>query len=257
MQAYHCDRSYQCIAYCPLLTVCSLCYNWRPHCWAATAVHHCTWLFVTSLPGYDHPPLCSTSFTKSLLTQREHGRRPLDLYRQALPVDLHTTNALRFMLCCCTIHAYTMAGTMVEEPFKTVALPPPGLGDRPPCSRTGFGQTDQGSAHCVGRTNASSACSSSGIDYPRPLSISPHDAHERRGRCQIPLRMSTHLPPMTAGCAPSGRTGSRLAIGGFRTQSVPRPACFHQLALRTWTHPRTRWRQRSELDSSTTLGKLR
>ena len=66
-----------------------------------------------------------------------------------------------------------MAGTMVEEPFKTVALPPPGLGDRPPCSRTGFGQTDQGAAHCVGRTNASSACSSSGIDYPRPLSIFP------------------------------------------------------------------------------------
>ena len=108
-----------------------------------------------------------------------------------------------------------MAAAMMEEPFKTVALPPPGLGDRPPCSRTGFGQTDQGSAHCVGRTNASSACSSSGIDYPRPLSISPHDAHERRGRCQIPLCMSTHLPPMTAGGTPAGRTGSRLATGGF------------------------------------------
>ena len=54
VQVYHCVRSHQCIAYCPLLTVCSLCYNWRPHCWAAAAVQHCAWLFVALLPGYDH-----------------------------------------------------------------------------------------------------------------------------------------------------------------------------------------------------------
>ena len=127
------------ITYCPLLTVCYLCYNWRPHCWAATAVHHCKWLFVTSLPGYDHPPLCSTSFTKSLLTQREHERRPLDLYRQALPASsLHDLGQHGATVPCTPQQACTMAAAMKKEPFTTVELPPPGLGDRPPCSRHGF-----------------------------------------------------------------------------------------------------------------------
>ena len=82
VQVYHCVRSHQCIAYCPLLTVCYLCYNWRPHCWAATAVHHCTRLFVTSLQGYDHPPLCSTSFTN----RQASPARSLHYYRT--PYDL-------------------------------------------------------------------------------------------------------------------------------------------------------------------------
>ena len=110
VQVYHCVRSHQCIAYCPSLAVCHRCYNWRPHCWAAAAVQRCAWLFVALLLGCDHPPLCSTGFQKSLLTQREHGRRPLDLYRQALPVVLRTTNALRItpvhavLLCYTCLH---------------------------------------------------------------------------------------------------------------------------------------------------------
>ena len=144
VQVYHCVRSHQCIAYCPLLTVCYLCYNWRPHCWAATAVHHCTWLFVTSLPGYDHPPLCSTSFPKPLLTQREHGRRSLDLYRRQYPPVLCTITAPvrpRSTRCFGAMHAPAglhHGSRHEKEPFTTVELPPPGLGDRPPCSRHGF-----------------------------------------------------------------------------------------------------------------------
>ena len=54
---------------------------------------------------------------------------------------LHTTNAPRTTPVYVVLLYYTClhhAATMVVEPFKTVALPPPGLGDRPPCSRHGF-----------------------------------------------------------------------------------------------------------------------
>ena len=56
-------------------------------------------------------------------------------------------------------------------------------------------QTDQGSTRCAERTNAFNACSSSEDDHLSTPSISPHGVHyKRRGRCQIPWRMSTHLP---------------------------------------------------------------
>ena len=141
VQGYHSVRSHQCIAYCPSLAVCHHCYNWRPHCWAAAAVQRCAWLFVALLLGCDHPPLCSTSFTKSLLTQREHGRRPLDLYRQASPArsshDHRTPYGLGprcATVLCMPQHACTMAAAMKKN-HSSVELPPPGLGDRPPCSR--------------------------------------------------------------------------------------------------------------------------
>ena len=55
--------------------------------------------------------------------------------------------------------------------------------------------TDQGSTRCAERTNAFNACSSSEDDHLSTPSISPHGVHcKRRGRCQIPWRMSTHLP---------------------------------------------------------------
>ena len=145
VQVYHCVRSHQCIAYCPLLTVCYLCYNWRPHCWAATAVHHCTRLFVTSLRGYDHPPLCSTSLTKPLLTQREHGRRSLDPYRQASParsLHYHRTpydpGPRGAAVPCMPQQACTMAAAMKKEPFTNGRASPSKPRRQAPCSRHGL-----------------------------------------------------------------------------------------------------------------------
>ena len=54
---------------------------------------------------------------------------------------------------------------------------------------------DQNLTRCAERTNAFNACSSSEDDHLSTPSISPHGVHcKRRGRCQIPWRMSTHLP---------------------------------------------------------------
>ena len=54
---------------------------------------------------------------------------------------------------------------------------------------------DQNLTCCAERTNAFTACSSSEDDHLSTPSISPHGVHcQRRGRCQIPWRMSTHLP---------------------------------------------------------------
>ena len=54
---------------------------------------------------------------------------------------------------------------------------------------------DQHLTRCAERTNAFNACSSSEDDHLSTPSISPHGVHcQRRGRCQIPWRMSTHLP---------------------------------------------------------------
>ena len=54
---------------------------------------------------------------------------------------------------------------------------------------------DQNLTRCAERTNAFNACSSSEDDYLSTPSISPYGVHyKRRGRCQIPGRMSTHLP---------------------------------------------------------------
>ena len=54
---------------------------------------------------------------------------------------------------------------------------------------------DQNLTRCAERTNAFNACSSSEDDHLSTPSISPHGVHcQRRGRCQIPWRMSTHLP---------------------------------------------------------------
>ena len=83
-------------------------------------------------------------------------------------------------------------------------------------------QTDQGSAHCAGRMNASTACSSSGDDHPRPLSISPHGVRcKRRGRCQIPWRTSTQLPAQI--------------VRSARLQTMFRPtrpsSCLHSRSL--------------------------
>ena len=56
-------------------------------------------------------------------------------------------------------------------------------------------KTDPNLTHCAERTNAFTACSSSEDDHLSTPSISPHGVHcQRRGRCQIPWRMSTHLP---------------------------------------------------------------
>ena len=108
-----------------------------------------------------------------------------------------------------------------KEPFKTVELPPPGLGDRPPCSRTGFGQTDQGSAHCVGRTNASSACSSSGIDYPRPLSIFP--TRRTRTSGTVSDSIAHEHSPTTYDCRPRALRPHRQQTC-HRRFSVPSPS---------------------------------
>ena len=83
-----------------------------------------------------------------------------------------------------------------KEPFTNGRAPPSRPRRQAPMFSARLSpQTDQGSAHCAGRMNASTACSSSGDDHPRPLSISPHGVLcKRRGRCQIPLRTSTHLP---------------------------------------------------------------
>ena len=54
---------------------------------------------------------------------------------------------------------------------------------------------DQNLTCCAERTNAFNACSSSEDDHLSTPSISPYGVHyKRRGRCQIPWRMSTHLP---------------------------------------------------------------
>ena len=117
-----------------------------------------------------------------------------------------------------------------KEPFKTVELPPPGLGDRPPCSRTGFGQTDQGSAHCVGRTNASSACSSSGIDYPRLLSIFP--TRRTRTSGTVSDSIAHEHSPTTYVCRPRAFRPHRQQ-SRHRRFSVPSPSLDHH-AFTSW-----------------------
>ena len=75
-----------------------------------------------------------------------------------------------------------------NKPLQALAIGPHALGQA-------LAPNDQNLTRCAERTNAFNACSSSEDDHLSTPSISPHGVHyKRRGRCQIPWRMSTHLP---------------------------------------------------------------
>ena len=160
------------------------------------------------------PPLCSTGFLKSLLTQRKHGKGTLTCSR----ISLH----------------YNYNGTIQTGQY--IKFPP--ARQQAPCSRSGHYPCRPMSHSCAERMNAFTACSSLGLITPAALEFPTYALRAGVSVRFVGVRaLSYHLKLLHR------RTVHNVPAG-------PPAPTQHPLLLRTRTS--TLWPSQHRVTSSTT-----